>query len=191
MDTAVDVSVELAEMRPLLMKLARLQLRNEAWAEDVTSATMIAALEKAKTFQARSTLRTWVIGILKHKIVDHLRLHMREVSIETQTEAGVRDSMDDLYDAHGSLSHNPVEWGNPEALVSQSEFVHVLQACVNELPGSLGRVFLMREWLGYESSEICKELGITTTNCHVMLFRARIRLRDCLEANWFRQKLAA
>jgi RNA polymerase sigma-70 factor (ECF subfamily) len=69
--------------------------------------------------------------------------------------------------------------------------MNVLQSCVDELPGSLGRVFLMREWLGYESSEICKELGITMTNCHVMLFRARIRLRECLESKWFRERLAA
>ena len=191
MDTVVDVPVMLGEMRPILVKLARLQLRNDAWAEDVASATIIAALEKAKTFQARSTLRTWVIGILKHKIVDHLRQHIREASIEAQVESGVRDSMEDLYDTEGSQARSPLDWGDPEALVSQREFMNVLQSCVDELPGSLGRVVLMREWLGYESSEICKELGITMTNCHVMLFRARIRLRECLESKWFRERLAA
>lgn len=189
-DTVTDIADSIGEMRPLLIKLARLQLRNEAWAEDVVSTTMIAALERAATFQARSTVSTWVIGILKHKIVDQMRLHKREISIEAQIESGVNDSMDDLYVTDGSQARPPLEWGDPEALMSQREFMNVLQACIDELPGSLGRVFLMREWLGYESSEICRELGITMANCHVILFRARIRLRDCLESKWFRPTLA-
>jgi RNA polymerase sigma-70 factor (TIGR02943 family) len=187
----MDIAEAIGEMRPLLIKLARLQLRNEAWAEDVVSTTMIAALERTTTFQARSTLRTWVIGILKHKIVDQLRLHKREISIEAQIESGANDSMDDLYNADGSPARPPLEWGDPEALMSQREFINVIQVCVDELPGSLGRAFLMREWLGYETPEICKELGITVTNCYVMLFRARTRLREYLEAKWFRERLAA
>ena len=66
-----------------------------------------------------------------------------------------------------------------------AQFFDVLQACIDGLPASLARIFMMREWLDYETAQICKELSITPTNCFVMLYRARMRLRECLEVNWF------
>ncbi len=191
MEAALELNAALGGMRPLLLKLARLQLRNESWAEDVVSETMLAAIEQSRSFEARSKMRTWVIGILKHKIVDQLRRQMREVSIEAQIEAGEIEDFDELFKEDGSRLHPVQNWGDPEELLSRQEFFEVLQDCVNRLPSALARIFLMREWLEYETPRICKELNITATNCHVMLFRARTRLRECIELKWDRSKVAS
>jgi RNA polymerase sigma-70 factor, ECF subfamily len=191
MDGATELSATLGQMRPVLMNLARLQLRNEALAEDAVSETMLAALEQAGTFGGRSKVRTWVVGILKHKVVDQLRRHKREISIDERLEAEGATELDDLFKDDGSRLTPAQDWGSPEELLSQKEFFETLQSCIDQLPANLGRVFLMREWLEYETHEICKELNITTTNCHVMLFRARLRLRECVEHKWLGTKVKA
>jgi RNA polymerase sigma-70 factor (ECF subfamily) len=191
MDGATELSATLGQMRPVLMNLARLQLRNEALAEDAVSETMLAALEQAGTFGGRSKVRTWVVGILKHKVIDQLRRHKREISIDERLEAEGATELDDLFKDDGSRLTPAQDWGSPEELLSQKEFFETLQSCIDQLPANLGRVFLMREWLEYETHEICKELNITTTNCHVMLFRARLRLRECVEHKWLGTKVKA
>jgi RNA polymerase sigma-70 factor (ECF subfamily) len=182
---ASDLEGELAALRPSLLAIARLQLRNDAWAEDAVSETLIAALEGARDFAARSQFKTWVVGILKHKIIDQFRRAQREVSADAAVESGVVETFDELFAADGHRAAMPLDWGDPQGNVERTQFFDVLQACVDHLPASLARVFMLREWLEYETAEICKELGITTTNCFVMLFRARMRLRECLEMNWF------
>jgi RNA polymerase sigma-70 factor, ECF subfamily len=181
----------LAPLQPMLLRIARLQLRNDAWAEDVVSETLIAALEGSAKFTGQSQLKTWVVGILKHKIIDHFRRGHREISIEAEVEAAGVESYDELFTANGHFA-TPVEpWGNPEASLGQTQFLQVLQACVDKLPPTLGRIFMMREWLEQDTNEICKELGISPTNCFVMLYRARMRLRECLALNWFDAKEGA
>lgn len=189
MDAATELSATLGEMRPVLLNLARLQLRNDALAEDAVSETMLAAIEQAGSFGGRSKLRTWVVGILKHKIVDQLRRHKREISIDERLEADDAVELDDLFKDDGSRLLPAQDWGNPEELLSRKEFFETLQLCVDALPPAIGRVFLMREWLEYDTVEICKELSISTTNCHVMLFRARLRLRECIEHKWLGSKV--
>ncbi|MGE5161354.1 MAG: sigma-70 family RNA polymerase sigma factor [Betaproteobacteria bacterium] len=189
--TAGGVEQQLAAMRPSLLAIARLQLRNEAWAEDAVSETLVAALEGAQRFTAQSQLKTWVVGILKHKIIDHFRRARREVSADAGIEAAEVETFDELFAQDGHRASMPLEWGDPERSLERTQFFDVLQACLDHLPASLGRIFMMREWLDYDTGEICKELGITPTNCFVMLYRARMRLRECLEMNWFATKGAA
>lgn len=181
----------LAEIRPTLLRIARLQLRNDAWAEDVVSETMIAALEKSATFAGQSQFRTWVVGILKHKIIDQFRRARREVSTEELAEATATDDVDELFATSGHRVVEPQEWGNPEAALNQTQFLEVLQMCIETLPATLARIFMMREWLEYETDQICKELNISSTNCFVMLYRARMRLRECLEIKWLATGKAA
>jgi RNA polymerase sigma-70 factor (TIGR02943 family) len=186
--TAVEAgSLEssLEALRPTLLAIARMQLRNETWAEDVVSETFVAALEGARQFAGQSQLKTWVVGILKHKIIDQFRRSKREVSSDAQLEAAQVETFDELFAADGHRLHAPLDWGDPEESLNRTQFFDVLQMCVDKLPAGLARIFMMREWLDYETDEICKELGITSTNCFVMLFRARMRLRECLEMQWF------
>jgi RNA polymerase sigma-70 factor (TIGR02943 family) len=184
MSTTPDYCQQIEALRPVLLKYARLQLRNPAWAEDAVSETLLAALEKPQAFAGASQLKTWLIGILKHKLVDQIRKNSRELSTTASTDDG--EDLDELlFAADGHWREAPHDWGNPEDALRQVDFMKVLEACVEKLPGQQGRLFMMREWLELESDEICKELAITPTNLWVMLHRARLRLRECLQAGWF------
>ncbi len=177
---------QLAEHRPYLLRFARLQLRNEAWAEDAVAETLLAALSKPQSFGNRSQLKTWLVGILKHKVVDILRQRQREVSLDEGAMDDGSANLDELmFKADGHFASAPADWGNPEQDLSSRQFFEVLEACASKLPAAMGRVFLMREWLELSSEEICKELGLSATNLYVQLHRARLRLRECLELNWF------
>jgi RNA polymerase sigma-70 factor (TIGR02943 family) len=184
--TASTFESQLVEHRDYLLRFARLQLRNDAWAEDAVSETVLAALAKPQSFGNRSQLKTWLVGILKHKVIDALRHHSREIS---GLNPGVDEDTDPLeylgFKANGHYAQRPADWGNPEQEFSSRQFFEVLEACTTKLPPAQGRLFLMREWLELSSDEICKELNLTSTNFYVQLHRARLRLRECLELNWF------
>ena len=183
---------QLAELRGYLLKFARLQLRNEAWAEDAVSEVMLAALAKPQSFGNRSQLKTWLVGILKHKVVDAIRLRSREVCVGTDDADDNADPLDYLgFQADGHFSEAPAEWGNPEQQASSKQFFEVLEACASQLPAVQARLFLMREWLELSSEDICKELALTPTNLYVQLHRARLRLRACLELNWYGKAVTA
>ena len=174
---------ELERLRPQLMRFASLQLKNAAWAEDAVSETLLAALERPQAFEGKSQLKTWLVGILKHKLIDQLRKHSREISSTTSEDEVDLDTM--LFAADGHWRTAPQDWGNPEDSLRQVEFFKVLEVCVERLPGLQGRLFMMREWLELDTDEICKQLGISPTNLWVMLHRARLRLRECLQQSWF------
>jgi RNA polymerase sigma-70 factor (TIGR02943 family) len=173
----------LETLRPRLLRYARLQLRNDAWAEDAVSETLLAALEKPTAFEGRAQPGTYLIGILKHKLVDQLRRHTREATLATADDS--EDIDDGLFTSEGHWREPPTDWGNPEFVVDQRQFLEALDLCVGRLPPVQGRAFMMREWLELETAEICKELAVTPTNLWVLLHRARLRLRDCLQAGWF------
>lgn len=179
-----DFHRQIEALRPVLLKYARLQLRNPDWAEDAVSETVLAALEKPQSFSGASQLKTWLIGILKHKLVDQIRKNSRELSTTATHEDG--EDLDELlFAADGHWREVQHDWGNPEDVLRQVDFMKVLEACVDKLPGQQGRLFMMREWLELESDVICKELAISPTNLWVMLHRARLRLRECLQLGWF------
>lgn len=180
---------QLVEHRGDLLRFARLQLRNQAWAEDAVSETVLAALAKPQAFGNRSQLKTWLIGILKHKVIDALRHHRREISgLDSSDPDSDSDPLEHLgFRTDGHFSQRPSDWGNPEQQLTSRQFFEVLEACTTKLPATQGRLFLMREWLELSSEEICKELDLTPTNFYVQIHRARLRLRECLELNWFAQ----
>ena len=179
-----DFAQQVESLRPQLLRYARSQLRNEAWAEDAVSDTLLAALEKPQGFAGASALKTWLVGILKHKLIDQLRRHAREATVLDRDDGEDLDAL--LFDETGHWRNTPADWSDqPEALCGQRQFLAVLDACVEKLPGVQGRVFMMREWLELDSEEICKELAISTTNLWVLLHRARLRLRECLQSSWF------
>lgn len=178
-----DFAHQVEALRPQLLRFARTQLRNEVWAEDAVSETLLAALEKPQSFAGQSQIKTWLVGVLKHKVVDQLRRHTREATILNSDDNEDIDEL--LFDETGHWREKPTEWGNPEAFCNQRQFFEVLEACVEHLPPTQGRVFMMREWLELDTEEICKALDITSTNLWVLLHRARLRLRDCIQLRWF------
>lgn len=181
----MSLESELAPLHPLLLRFAKMQLRNDTMAEDVVSETLLAILEKPGNFEGRSSLRTYATGILKFKIIDVIRKRGREVHIELHDEQSMDDAMDALFAKDGHWQEPPPVWQQPEKSLEQRQFFETLQACVDRLPARTGRVFMMREWLEHEVEDISSELGITANHCGVMLYRARMQLRDCLDRNWF------
>ena len=177
---------DVAALRGYLLRFARLQLRNDAWAEDAVSETMLAAVAKPQSFAGQSQLKTWLVGILKHKVVDALRANLREVNASDLQGERDSDELDTIgFKADDHFAERPANWGNPDQDLGQKQFMVIMEACVSKLPPLQGRLFLMREWLELDAEEVCKELGITATNLYVQLHRARLRLRECLELNWF------
>jgi RNA polymerase sigma-70 factor, ECF subfamily len=171
--------------RGYLLRVAALQLRDSELAEDVVQDTLLAALQGASSFSGRSSLKTWLTGILKHKIIDAIRRREREPVRASLEEESRIDELDPLFDDSGHWENPPADWGDPDQALSQRQFLDVLQLCLEKLPPNTSRVFTMREVMGMDSEEICKELSITSTNLWVILYRARIALRQCLEQHWF------
>jgi len=175
---------EVAESRTYLLRFARLQLRNDAWAEDVVAETMLAALEKPQNFGGRSSVKTWLVGILKFKIIDCIRAHSREVasSLNSDEDAEIEDL---VFTPDGHQQNEAYEWASPEQTLHSKQFLAVMDVCINDMPPTMGRVFLMREWMEFSTDEICKELKVSSSNVWVLLHRARLRLRECLQLKWF------
>ncbi|RVU43408.1 sigma-70 family RNA polymerase sigma factor [Rubrivivax rivuli] len=181
----MSIESELAALHPYLLRFAQMQLRHDSLAEDVVSETLLAILEKPENFEGRSSLRTYATGILKFKVIDVLRKRGREVHVEVQDDQSLDEALEALFQKDGHWKDPPAAWQQPESSLEQRQFFEQLQACVDKLPPRTGRVFMMREWLEQEVDEICQELGISANNCGVILYRARMQLRDCLERHWF------
>jgi RNA polymerase sigma-70 factor (ECF subfamily) len=176
---------DLEKHRRAMLKFAMLQLRNEAHAEDCVQEALAAAIQSADRFAGDSSVRTWLIGILKHKILDHFRRSSREHALTVSEEEASLEDFDGLFKDDGHYVEPPAPWANPEQALTQSEFFEVLERCLEALPRITARVFTMREVLGVTTEEICSELGITSNNCWVLIYRARMSLRECLEKRWF------
>jgi RNA polymerase sigma-70 factor, ECF subfamily len=182
-------SAFLTDMRCDLLRFARLQLRDEALAEDVVQEALAGALAGGREFAGRSALKTWVFAILRNKIVDAIRERSRSINVSALSAD--EETMDETFDtlfkpnAHWQPDARPAAWGNPEAALDQEQFWAVFEACLEHLPANTARVFMMREFLEFDTDEVCTELSISTSNCHVILHRARNGLRRCLEQNWF------
>ena len=185
--TEADFASRCNSYRGYLLRVAVLQLRDNDLAEDIVQDTLVAALQGAQGFSGRSSLKTWLTGILKHKIVDAIRRKSREPAFASLEEETQIEDFDALFDDSGHWENPPADWGDPESQLSRAQFFDIMQFCLDKLPPNTARVFMMREVMELESGEICKELSITSTNLWVILYRARMALRQCLEQNWFAQ----
>lgn len=185
MTAASIVVTGIIEHRPHLVRFAAARLRQKEVVEDVVQEVFLSALKGADGFAGRSSVRTWLTGNLRNKIADHHRKSAREVSIDALAEAAGVDGIDALFRENGHYVHMPQSWRNPEESLTDQRFCGVLEAGLGRLSANAGRAFLLRELMGFSVAEICKEMQVSTTNCHVLLHRARLRLRAYLEARWF------
>jgi RNA polymerase sigma-70 factor (ECF subfamily) len=189
-DVAVTIDDSLlASERHYLYLFARVRLRDPDLAEDAVQETLVAALSNRAAFEGRSSPRTWLVAILRNKISDIMRNAGREVPLDTDPddpEAGARQ-IEALFrdNGHWQPAAVPATWDQPEAAFERAEFWTVFEDCLRTMPARLAETFVLREVMGESIQDICKNLECTETNCSVMLFRARLRLRGCLEENWF------
>lgn len=178
----------LTDLRRKMLKFATLQLSNSHAAEDAVQEALIGALKNAKSFTGRAALKTWVFAILRNKIADTLRQKKRMVdasSLLREDDEG--EDFSELFDHKGfwQADEKPAAWGNPEDSLHQNQFWKVFEICLDGLPGNQARVFMMKEFVELDAAEICTAVGLTTSNLNVMMHRSRLRLRECLENNWF------
>ena len=181
--TTANIHNWLDEHGDYLYRFALARLRDPHQAEDVVQETFLAAIKSAN-FAEQSAPRTWLTGILKHKIIDVMRKNVRETVVSDIIDESEDMTDDDFFDAKGHWVDKPQDWGMPVGALEQKQFLGVLQACMEKLPSKLAQLFLMRDVHETDNEEICKELNITATNAWVMLYRARLGLRKCLEINW-------
>jgi RNA polymerase sigma-70 factor, ECF subfamily len=186
---------EIESQRPYLMRYALAQLRDSQLAEEAVQEALVAALEGIDGFGGRSTLRTWLTSILRFKVIDLQRratfdrahVELTDFAAEAQDEGW----LDDFFDETGHWRAAPMAWADPEAALDQRRFWEAFEDCLSRLPAAGGRVFFKREIMGEETEAICKDESITPSNCWVILHRARLALRTCLEQNWFGKASAA
>lgn len=169
-------------LRQRLLRHARLAVSEPALAEDLVQDSLIAMLERPEAHRGDASQLTWATAILKHKIADWYRSPQRRRMVEAAPdddgEAGQTD--DTLYDAHGIYIEPVPAWQQPEGQEARRQVMSILEQCLRKLPAQTGRVFMMREWLGFETAEICERLGLTPDNCRMILHRARTGLRLCM-----------
>ena len=167
-----------------LFRYAMLRLRDRSVAEDLVQETFLAGIKDRKSFSGNSSESTWLVGILKHKIADHFRHQAREAPLE---EGDLREQPDSSpFDGSGHWANGPTDWGgNPADLYREKKFLDQLTKCLSGLSPNHANAFTLREIEGADTGEICKVLNVTETNLWVILHRARMLLRRCLETNWF------
>lgn len=180
--TSAEAVRWLEEHGNALYGYALARVRSADAAEDLLQETLLAALAARGGFSGRAAERTWLTGILKHKLADHLRKAIRQRAL-TEAEA---DGTAEMFDQRGRWSVRMPAWhGDPHTKLENAEFRDVLLRCLSKLPSRIAQVFWLREVDGMSSDDICQELGISPTNLWAMLSRARLRLRRCLSDNWF------
>ena len=160
------------------------RIQDPSIAEDLVQDTFLSALQARENFEGLSSVRTWLTGILKHKIMDHFRTRNRELPAEDIQS--LLEFTDRLFTQKGKWKTGPAKWKvDPTIVYERKEFREVLYRCLSELSGRLAGPFVLREMDGLTTKEICKVLDISSTNLWVILYRARMYMRKCLEINWF------
>jgi RNA polymerase sigma-70 factor (TIGR02943 family) len=165
-----------------LFRYALSRLRQAELAEDVVQETFLGALRGKDQFAGASSERTWLLSILKRKIVDHLRRRYRE---QPASNIAADNWMDELFDERGHWRKSPARWSQPSAALENAEFWETFTHCLSKLPRSQADAFSLREMAELPSAEVCNVLAVSPTNLWVMMHRARLRLWRCLDIHWF------
>lgn len=190
---ASDLASQLPPLRQRLLRQARFAVYDVALAEDLVQDTLLAVFEQASSHQGQASLTTWATAILKNKVADWYRSPNRKRFVQQADEpedTELSDGLEALYDATGHYVEAVLKWQQPENNLEQRQMMTMLELCAARLPKQTGRVFMMREWLGFETTEICTRLEITADNCRTTLHRARMGMRECMQIKWLGRKEA-
>jgi RNA polymerase sigma-70 factor (ECF subfamily) len=169
-----------------LYRFALARVKDPLTAEELVQEALVSALGSRKSYKGRSSRKTWLTAILKYKIVDYFRKSRREYAHENLDRINPYDnSGEDPFNEKGGWSLLPARWQtDPGKIQEQREFLDIFYQCLGELPERLSRIFMLREMDGAETEEICQVMKVTPTNSWTLLYRARIRLKRCLEVRW-------
>ena len=166
-----------------LFRFAIARVNNREIAEDLVQETFLAAVQARERFKGQSSEKTWLFGILKHKVIDHYRKNKPLIYEQDRWHNPDNpDNPDGFFDAKGSWQIRPEHWSaDPGKSQDVKEFLDHFYRCLSDLPQRSADAFVYREIDGLHTEEICNLLDITAANCWVILYRARMLLRKCLE----------
>lgn len=190
----IDPSRWIDDHGDTLFRFAFVRTRDEATAEDLVQETLLSAIQSIERFGGESSERTWLVGILKHKIIDHYRKNSKQVQLtEEDTDLSDLDgffSRPDKWDGHWVIALRPVDpEQSPDQVMEMGEFWEVMNRCLSALPEKVASVFALREIDGMSSDEICASLNLSANNFWVIMHRARMQLRRCIEIKWFKHAI--
>lgn len=182
----VDELNFLIALRVQMVRFAKLQLGDSCLAEDVVQEALEGAMKNASSLRGENAWKSWVFAILRHKIADVLRQRYRAGG-PAQSSAQEELDFDMLFDetGHWAAGEQPKRWHMPDQAMEQESFWKIFEMCLSNVPAQHARAFMMREFIGLETPEICQELDVSVSNLNVILWRARMRLRECLSQRWF------
>jgi RNA polymerase sigma-70 factor (ECF subfamily) len=191
-DAGLNLEAQLPALRQRLLRQARFALHDASLAEDLVQDTLMAVLEQHGNHRGVASLVTWATAILKNKIADWYRSPARRRMVQLgPDDEKLGDAIDALYDADGTCADPIPAWQQPDNALEQRQMMTVLERCVGHLPRQTGRIFMMREWLGFETAEICLRVGVSADNCRTVMHRARMALRGCMQRDWINTKAGA
>ncbi len=182
----IDPERWVQEHGDVMFRYAYVRLKSHAVAEDIVQETFLAAMKAKERYQGRSSERSWLMGILRHKLIDYLRKAAREVKLEDVEPEGFEDTL--MFKEVGVPHWRPPKWHfNPRKVFEQKEFWDVFSDCLTKLDKRMNLAFTMKELEGMSTEEVCQELGVEPTYLWVILYRARNGLKACLEKNWLKK----
>ncbi|MDB9928349.1 sigma-70 family RNA polymerase sigma factor [Flavobacteriaceae bacterium] len=166
-----------------LFRYTIIRINDHEISKDLVQETFFSGLKSAKNFEGKATERTWLISILKRKIIDHYR---KKNSKKGQAEVRMNFYNDGENEGDWIEERVPQSWDSEvEKKIENKELQHQIDLCVDKLPKKYAMVFRMKTIQEVDTEVICKELGISSSNLWVIIHRARMQLRKCLEDNWF------
>lgn len=178
-----ELSQWVDEHGDLLYRFARCRVNSHELAEDLVQITFISALKDWSRFRGESSAKTWLLSILRHKIIDHYRKKKPE-SLEDFPDGGealtqaATEPTEMIQDAESVRL-------NPEEILEHEELRKTLRECLDKLPEKYRQIFVMRDIENESTEIICEKLGISVSNFSVMMYRARFQLKDCFIKNGF------
>lgn len=186
--TEIDPATWVDQYGEALYKFAYFRVNNQALAEDLVQETFLSAIKAKERFSGRSSVKTWLTGILKNKVIDYYRKKNRNQSMQDIANFYEREEAE-LFSEDGSWNYDhdsvPADWSPAQvSSLDRSEFMRAFHDCSQKLPERIRTIFLMREIDGLDTDTICAEMDITPQNLWTILHRARMALRACLEKNF-------
>lgn len=187
---SIDPQVWVEEFGDYLFRFAQFRVRRREIAEELVQETFLAAWKGLDRFEGKSSLKTWLVTILKNKIMDHFRKASREHEVSAGENAENNDEwLDSVFNRFGIWRTLLEEWKEtPEGLVESQGFIEQVRNCLDKLPVKMKQVFTLRSIEELPTPEVCETMGISENNLWVILYRARMQLRACLDENWFKAK---
>jgi len=175
-----------------LYRYALLRVRDAGLAEDLLQETLLTSISSCVSHAGRTSERTWLLAIMKHKVVDHFRRLARNTHFQLSPEDSIYFEESGPWTGHWRDDQAPLTWAaDAAALLESGEFWQMFDHCLAQLPQQMSIAFTLREIDGLSSTEICEILNITPNTLCALLHRSRSKLRHLLEANWFSRQAAA